>query len=131
MERATLGAVSPLFIVRKLAESVRFYTERLGFELRYAAPEDEPFFAIVGRDEAQLFLKAIGEGVDPMPNPSRHAWAAWDGFVHVSEPDQLAAEFERNGVELALPVAAREDGLRGFQIEDADGYVLYFGRPEH
>ena len=130
MEETELGPVSPMFIVGKLSESVRFYTERLGFELRYSAPEDEPFFAIVGRDSAQIFLKEIGKGVDPMPNPSRHEWAAWDGFVYVTEPERLAAEFESNGLELTLPVSRREDGLRGFQISDADGYVLYFGRPD-
>jgi hypothetical protein len=27
------------------------------------------------------------------------------------------------------PLEDNEDGLRGFAIEDADGYVLFFGRP--
>ena len=27
------------------------------------------------------------------------------------------------------PLADHDDGLRGFAVADADGYVLFFGRP--
>jgi hypothetical protein len=27
------------------------------------------------------------------------------------------------------PLADNSDDLRGFEVQDADGYVLYFGRP--
>ena len=27
------------------------------------------------------------------------------------------------------PSTRTGDGLRGFEVQDADGYVLYFGRP--
>ncbi|WP_336518498.1 hypothetical protein [Pollutibacter soli] len=54
------------------------------------------------------------------------------GCLHAfPDPDALAAEFTSRGVEFFLPLNDdydQEDGLRGFEIKDADGYVLYFGR---
>jgi catechol 2,3-dioxygenase-like lactoylglutathione lyase family enzyme len=124
-----LGAVSPFFLVKDVSRAVRFYRERLGFELRFAEPQDEPFFAIVGRDAAQLFLKCVSDSVGPQPNCTRHEWAPWDAFVFVAEPDALAAELTARGTPFHRELREREDGVRGFEIADADGYVLFFGRP--
>jgi catechol 2,3-dioxygenase-like lactoylglutathione lyase family enzyme len=124
-----LGGISPFFLVDDVSRAVRFYRERLGFELRFAEPADAPFFAIVGRDGTQLFLKCVSESVHPQPNPTRHEWAAWDAFVFVADPDALAAELATRGAPFHRELHDRSDGLRGFEIADADGYVLFFGRP--
>ncbi len=58
MSKAKLGAASPNFIVRDVAASIAFYRDALGFEVRYKEPEVGAFFAIVGRDSAQIFVKA-------------------------------------------------------------------------
>jgi hypothetical protein len=47
----------------------------------------------------------------------------------VPEPDALAAEFAARNVDFFVPIQNNDDGLRGFEVEDADGYILYFGRP--
>jgi catechol 2,3-dioxygenase-like lactoylglutathione lyase family enzyme len=128
MERtAAIGAISPFFIVRNVGRSLAFYA-RLGFEPRFREPADDPFFAIAGRDGAQLFLKHVGD-LEAQPNPSRHEWVAWDAFVFTPDPDALAEEFDGAGVALHKPVGDRGDGLRGFEVRDPDGYVLFFGRP--
>jgi hypothetical protein len=74
-----------------------------------------------------LMVKAVG--VDPEPNARRHPWAPWDAYVNVSDPDALAAEFESRGVAISVPLKDTSDGLRGFEVKDIDGYVLFFGRP--
>ena len=71
-------------------------------------------------------------GVDPVPNYTRDIQkgiARWDAFLHVPDPDALAAEFSSRHVEFFLPLRAdyAEDGLRGFEVKDADGYLLFFG----
>jgi catechol 2,3-dioxygenase-like lactoylglutathione lyase family enzyme len=48
----------PFFIVSNVPRSIVFYRDMLGFETWYQDPDDEPFFAVIGRDGAQLFLKA-------------------------------------------------------------------------
>ncbi len=129
MSRTKLGSIFPFFIVRELQPSVSFY-EQLGFEVRLQAPETEPFFAIVARDETQVFLKAIAPDVEPQPNCTRHPWAPWDAFVSVENPDALAAEFAEANIKFHKQLADSEDGLRGFELRDTDGYILYFGRPK-
>ena len=128
MSRTPLGKISPFWVVDELASSVAYY-EQLGFEVRHKSPEEVPFFAIVGRDDTQIFLKEITEGINPQPNSTRHPWARWDAFVSVENPDALAAEFAEANIRFARELEDTEDGLRGFELRDNDGYILFFGRP--
>jgi catechol 2,3-dioxygenase-like lactoylglutathione lyase family enzyme len=128
MTRAITSAISPFFIVSNVDATISFYREKLGFETRFRQPEQNPFFAIVGRDGAQLFIKSH-EGLSPTPNSTRHPWIAWDAFVYTQDPDALAAEFADRAAVFSEPLQDTHDGLRGFQIRDPDGYVLFFGRP--
>ncbi len=68
-------------------------------------------------------------GVEPLPNCTRQPEARWDAFLSVPDPDALAAEFATRGARFTVPLKDTHDGLRGFEIEDADGYVLFFGCP--
>jgi catechol 2,3-dioxygenase-like lactoylglutathione lyase family enzyme len=131
MTQAEVSAISPFFIVRHVPTSLAFYRDRLGFEVTFQGPvPDDIFFGIVRRGGAQILLKAVG--VEPQPNPTRdikQGIARWDAFVDVPDPDALAAEFASRHVELVEPLEDTDDGLRGFALKDADGYVLFFGRP--
>jgi len=128
--QAQLGFVAPFFIVHDVMPSIAFYKDRLGFEVMFIGPdEDDPFFAMLKRDGVHLMLKAITPEVQPTPNPSRHPWARWDAYIYTSDPDALADEFTSRGVAFKEPLGINSDQLRGFEVVDADGYVLYFGRP--
>ncbi|HUS18585.1 MAG TPA: VOC family protein [Terriglobales bacterium] len=131
MTKTEIGGIAPLFIVRNVPEAMWFYRDRLGFEIMFQGPSDNDiFFGIVKRDRAMIMLKHIG--VEPMPNYTRDVKkgiARWDAYVYVPDPDVLAAEFSSRNVEFVLPLHDNDDGLRGFEVKDADGYVLYFGRP--
>ena len=130
MTRAATQAISPFFIVGNVDRTIAFYRDKLGFETRYREPEQDPFFAIVGRDGGQVLVKS-GQGVAPLPNPARHPAMRWDAFVYTPDPDALAEEFARNGAAFSKSLADTHDGLRGFEISDPDGYVLFFGRPRN
>ena len=123
----TIGGITPFFIVRNLSAALAFYRDKLGFEVMFTAPADDPFFGIVSRDRAMLMLKDVE--VDPLPNSQRDPSARWDAYVHVPDPDALAAEFNSRNVEFSKQLKDTHDGLRGFEITDSDGYVLFFGRP--
>lgn len=136
MTRPQVAGISPFFIVADVPAALSFYRDKLGFEVTYRGPtpEDE-FFGIVRRDRAMIMLKALGAVVDgsdvtvePLPNHRREPASSWDAYLEVPDPDALAAEFAARGVVFAAPVADRDDGLRGFEIEDLDGYGLFFGR---
>jgi catechol 2,3-dioxygenase-like lactoylglutathione lyase family enzyme len=127
--QARLSYIAPFFIVRHVMPSVAFYRDRLGFELTFLGPDDRPFFAMLMRDGVGLMLKSIAPEVQATPNPSRHHWARWDAYVHTPDPDALAEEFASRGVSFREPLGVNSDQLRGFEVMDPDGYVLYFGRP--
>lgn len=130
MAEIEISGISPFFIVRSVPTSLAFYRDRLGFEITFEGPEpDDIFFGIVRRGGAEILLKEVG--VVPTPNCTRdvkQGLARWDAFVHVPDPDALAAEFAARGVAFFKPLEGTDDGLRGFEIADADGYVLFFGR---
>jgi catechol 2,3-dioxygenase-like lactoylglutathione lyase family enzyme len=124
-----LTHIWPFFIIADLKTSVSFYVDKLGFEVRYTGPDEGPYWAVVGRDDISIMLKAITPDVKPIPNYTRHEWAAWDAYISVADPDKLFDEYRSNNVPFRKPIHDNSDNLRGFEIEDADGYVLFFGRP--
>lgn len=123
-----LTYISPSFIVANLKTSVSFYVDKLGFEVRFIGPDGDPFWAIVGCDNISIFLKEIAPDIKSIPNHTRHQWARWDAYISAAEPDSLFEEYHSRGVVFHQPLLD-DDGLRGFEVRDADGYVLFFGRP--
>ena len=128
MTRPTTPGISPFFIVSNVEQTIAFYRDKLGFETTFQAPDQEPFFAIIRRDGVQLLVKSEA-GVAPLPNPQRHPSMRWDAFVYAPDPDALAAEFAGHGVAFSEPLKDTHDGLRGFEVTDSDGYVLFWGCP--
>jgi catechol 2,3-dioxygenase-like lactoylglutathione lyase family enzyme len=128
MTRPTTPAISSFFIVSNVDQTIAFYRDKLGFETRFQQPDRNPFFAIIGRDGAQIFIKSEKD-VPPVPNSKRHPHLRLDAFVYAPDPDALAAEFADHGAAFSVPLKDTHDGLRGFEICDPDGYVLFFGRP--
>ena len=136
MPRPTISGISPLFIVADVPATLSFYRDMLGFEVAFRGPDpDDEFFGIVRRDGAMIMFKALGvvsDGkevvVEPVPNYNRKPAFSNDAHLEVSDPDALAAEFASRGVPFAVPLTDSDDGLRGFVIEDIDGYGLFFGR---
>ena len=127
MTRPAIHCIAPCFLVRNAAAAVAFYCDKLGFDVTFQEPEQDPFFAIVCRGGAMLMLKAVG--VEPVPNRARHPWGPWDAYLNVPDPDALAEEFTSRAVLFSVPLKDTSDGLRGFELNDADGYILFFGRP--
>src|SRR5262245_19554821 len=127
MTRPAISSVSPFFIVNDVGASFAFYRGKLGFEVTYQVPGEDVFFGIVRRDGAMIMFKSVG--VEPLPNCERDPEARWDAYLNVPDPDALAAEFASRGVVFSVPLKDTHDGLRGFELKDPDGYVLFFGRP--
>ena len=59
---------------------------------------------------------------------TRHPWARWDAYIYTLDPDTLFDEFRQRGVSFAKKLSFIDEGLWGFEITDADGYVLAFCR---
>jgi catechol 2,3-dioxygenase-like lactoylglutathione lyase family enzyme len=131
MIKPEITGIAPFFIVRNVPAALAFYRDRLGFDITFQGPEpNDIFFGIVQRGAATIMMKDVG--VDPVPNYTRdikQGIARWDAYLHVPDPDALAAEFASRNVEFFQPLEDDGDGLRGFTVKDNDGYVLFFGSP--
>ena len=126
-----MGPYQPLLIVSDVAETTRFYLEKLGFRHLYPDQADaflEGDFAIVERDDVILMFKAV-EGGAPRPNHTVHEWATHDAFIFVKDPEALCAELQSRGVRVVKELAATEWGTREFQFQDNNGYVFSCGHP--
>ena len=121
-----LTSIRPSFIVKDLQTSIAYYRERLGFQLDFQGPDDGPFWAGVSRDGIGIMLKAVAPDVLPVPNRTRHEWAPPDAHIYSVDPDALFDEFSKRGASFVKELSFVEEGLWGFAIADADGYVLVF-----
>lgn len=123
---AKLASITPFFIVADLQRSTSYYVDRLGFEREFQGPPDDVYYAQVRRDGIAVMLKAISPEIAPCPNHTRHAWARWDAYVYTPDPDVLFEEFKGRGASFVKQLSFIDDGLWGFEVADADGYVLAF-----
>ncbi len=131
LTKPEISGIAPFFIVKSVPAALAFYRDRLGFDITFQGPSyDDIFFGIVQRGAAMIMMKDIG--VVPVPNYTRdikQGIARWDAYLLVPDPDAMAAEFSSRNVDLFQPLMDNDDGLRGFEVKDADGYLLFFGRP--
>jgi uncharacterized glyoxalase superfamily protein PhnB len=123
-----LVSITPFFIVADLQASISHYIQRFGFHLEFQGPSDDVYYAQVKRDDVAVMLKTILPEVPPGPNHMRHAWARWDAYVYTLDPDTLFDELKRRGASFVKELSFIDDGLWGFEVTDADGYVLAFFR---
>src|SRR5262249_2450500 len=123
-----LTSISPFFIVKDLQASISHYIERFGFQLDFQGPDGDPYYGHVSRDGIGVMLKAILPDVLPQPNHTRHEWARWDAYIYTLDPDTLVDEFRQRGASFVKELSFIDLGLWGFEVTDADGYVLAFFR---
>ena len=124
--KRNLASIRPSFIVQDLQTSITYYRERLGFQLDFQGPDDGPFWAGVSRDGIGIMLKAVAPDVLPCPNHTRHEWGPPDAHIYSMDPDALFDELSQRGASFVKKLSFIEEGLWGFAITDADGYVLTF-----
>src|SRR3970282_1785378 len=116
MSKPEISGIAPLFIVNSVPASLAFYRDHLGFAVTFQGPApDDIFFGIVRRAAAMIMFKDVG--VDPVPNYTRDVKkgiARWDAYLHVPDPDALAAEFSSRNIEFFEPLQDTGDGCGSF-----------------
>jgi uncharacterized glyoxalase superfamily protein PhnB len=121
---ARFGQVIPVLPARDVGEAIRFYVDRLGFEVVFQEPEDGPQYASVRRDGVELHLQSHDED-------EFRAGEAGQAMLRlvVDDPDALFDEYKDRGVfhaETALE--NMEWGTREFAFWDPNHNGLTFMR---
>lgn len=112
--------VGPVLPVHDIGTTVAYYRDQLGFN---AEPlwGDPPTHGSVNRDRVGLqFTQA--------PNDFSSSDYPGYTYIFVTDVDQVAAEYRRNGISLAQEPTNHVHGMREFEIKDCNGYRLRFGQ---
>ena len=121
---------TPQFSVADVERAARFYRDVLGFRIagfwdgEEATPEPNgsPVFAIVVRDDVQLFFSRAGENI----NRDR-AEGAYDVYFAISGVDEFAEQIRAKGAEILDGPEDRVYGQREVVVRDCNGLILTFG----
>lgn len=107
-----------------LAASIRFYTEKLGFDLEF---QYDDFYAGVRTGNQVIHLKLVDE-----KDPSIDFVDLAEHFHLYFQSDdvRVAAEvLQQRGVRLEQEVHDTAWSTREFVIKDNQGHTIYFGQP--
>jgi catechol 2,3-dioxygenase-like lactoylglutathione lyase family enzyme len=130
---ATISFVSavPQFTVPDLVRTAEYYREVLGFQIAgywdgervSFATEPPPVFAIVWRDQVQVFFSR-GDQPEVRARPKA---GAPDVYLRVIGIDALAEELRTRGAEILDGPEDRIYGQRELVVTDCNGLILCFG----
>lgn len=116
-----MSHVVPMLWARDLDETIRFYTQTLGFSVtnRMYLPDGRPRWCYLLRGAASLMFYADAD----VPA------ASMTGSIYFY-PRDVAEEWERlkDVVPVVCPLARMDYGMREFTIRDPNGYHLRFGQ---
>lgn len=118
----------PVFVCQDLRRTVKFYTEKLGFQAARHYDKIESF-ATLYRDEIEFVLVQARQG-EVLSNAQRYG-AGYDAYIDPATPegvDSIHEEFSARGVKILSKPHMTEYGSYEFVIEDVDGRQIGIGR---
>ena len=122
--RAKLRNSTTVFLVGNIEATMEWY-ERLGFNSRYHPPG----FAILSRDEIQIFLQQQPGYVAP-DDPGRRERQAWNVYIVTDDVKALYEEYSAlPGVKIPRPLCRQDYGMMEFDVMDLNGNRLVFAQP--
>ncbi|SEP81570.1 Catechol 2,3-dioxygenase [Faunimonas pinastri] len=122
----------PELLCSSLDESLRFYTELLGFRVRYCRPEER--FAYLEREGAELMLEEPGLTRVWLTGPLQRPFGRGINLqIQIGDVDALYQHVLEAGITPFLSIEERWYraeaevlGNRQFIVQDPDGYLLRF-----
>ena len=118
--QSKIKKMSPQVLVTDIEPSIKFYTEKLGFDLEFRY---EDFYAGILKDGHSIHLKCGTPLIEQRKNKTENDDLAI--VFSVEDIDGLYREFLNKSVDIVQPLCDRPYG-REFYIADPDGYILAF-----
>lgn len=125
---AELRTVAACFPVADISATIRWYEEQLGFTAD-PFPDREPHvFAILSRDDVEIFLQRV-EGYQKPDVYNKRPGGVWDAYIRTEGVRDLY-ESVREEAEIIQPLHKQPYGAWEFEVKDPNGYVLVFSEME-
>ena len=125
---AELRAVAACFPVADVSATIRWYEEQLGF-VADPFPDREPYvFAILSRDDVEIFLQRSENYQKPDLYNTRPG-GVWDAYIRTEGIEDLYESVSAEA-EIIQPLRRQPYGAGEFEVRDPNGYVLVFSELE-
>ena len=126
------NALIPGFYVSNIKNSLKFYSQILGFVVEYTREEEG--FAFLSLGKAQVMISEIGIGDTWNTGKLEYPFGRGINFqIKVNKIEPLIEKLKKNKVELFLEPEEKWYrkgkkllGNRQFLVQDPDGYLLRF-----
>jgi predicted enzyme related to lactoylglutathione lyase len=121
---AEFQSLAACFPVADISATITWYEEQLGFT-GDPFPDHEPYvFAILRRDEIEIFLQRV-EGYQKPDVYRRRPGGVWDAYIRVEGIQDLYASV-REETTIVQPLRQQPYGAWEFEVKDPNGYILVF-----
>lgn len=120
-------SLAACFPVADISSTIKWYEEQLAFT-GDPFPDREPYvFAILRRDDIEIFLQRV-EGYQKPDLYSTRPGGVWDAYLRIEGVRDLYEEV-REEVTIVQPLRRQPYGNWEFEVEDPNGYILVFSEP--
>ena len=121
---AEFQSLAACFPVADISATITWYEEQLGF-IGDPFPDHEPYvFAILRRDNIEIFLQRV-EGYQKPDVYSQRSGGVWNVYIR-TEGIQDLYESVREEATIVQPLRRQPYGAWEFEVKDPNGYVLVF-----
>jgi catechol 2,3-dioxygenase-like lactoylglutathione lyase family enzyme len=127
-----MAKIVPELYCSDYKNSLKFYTDVLGFRVRFDRPDEG--FAFLEREGAELMLDAFDKTRTWLKAPLEYPWGRGINLqIEVGDVEKLYETAKQNRCEIFMEIetkwyrcGAHEQGNRQFIVCDPDGYLLRF-----
>jgi hypothetical protein len=121
---AEFQSLAACFKVADISATMTWYEEQLGF-VGDPFPDREPYvFAILRRDNIEIFLQRV-EGYQKRDLYRARPGGVWDAYIRVEGVQDLY-ESVREETTIVQPLRRQPYGNWEFEVKDSNGYILVF-----
>jgi catechol 2,3-dioxygenase-like lactoylglutathione lyase family enzyme len=130
----TSNQLVPELSVTNFQNSLKFYTEIIGFVIKYDRPEEG--FAYLELGEVELMIDQLGKGRDWKTGEFEYPFGRGVNFeITVEDIEPILDKLKQNNITLFMEVEEKwyrkndhEVGNKQFLVQDPDGYLLRFAQ---
>jgi uncharacterized glyoxalase superfamily protein PhnB len=127
--RKSMKSLTPLLNVDDAARSVRFYCDKLGFEVSNRFESNGKLvWAHISRGPIQMMINASSERGARGPRAGATSYDDVVLYFSVEDVHSLHRDLSAKGC-TPDPIERQDYGLDEFTLRDPDGYELGFGSP--
>lgn len=117
----------PTFVVPDVAAAIRWYADRLGFEVGGTFPARAPFaYASIHLGAAEIMFLSLAGYEKPDLTPRRPE-GIWDAYVRMNGVREFYREHVQGHPFVHTSLTKRVYGDWEFEVRDPNGYILAFG----